>query len=134
MLVQPSRGIVVIVALAGCASSSSGKVVPLTAATEQVVPSVPRSAIGERLAGQTDVAPNPVAREVMEYSKTALLPAKLKYCLDEAGHVFAVRTETSSGIWAYDNQLEEAVMTWVFHPYRIDGKPARVCSAVEFRN
>jgi hypothetical protein len=59
--------------------------------------------------------------------------AIVKLCLDPGGKVASTRLVKSSGVPAYDDQIQ-AVMkeTWTFSPGEVDGRPVAVCTAVTF--
>jgi TonB family protein len=59
--------------------------------------------------------------------------AIVKVCLGDDGKVFATKLVKSSGVPAYDAQLESTIKaTWTFEPVEIEGKPAPVCTQVTF--
>lgn len=61
--------------------------------------------------------------------------AIVKLCLDADGKVSSTRVVKSSGVPAYDDQLQAAIQaTWTFAPGAADGTPAAVCTTATFLN
>jgi TonB family protein len=61
--------------------------------------------------------------------------AIVKLCLDPDGKVASTKILKSSGIPAYDDQLQaEIKATWAFSPGEADGRPAAVCTTATFLN
>jgi hypothetical protein len=59
--------------------------------------------------------------------------AIVKVCMTLAGKVGVTKIVKSSGVAAYDAQVQRTIeATWTFDPVAIDGKPAPVCTQVTF--
>lgn len=57
----------------------------------------------------------------------------VRLCLDPEGKITSTKIVKSSGVPAYDDQLQAAVKaSWTFTSDDIDGKPAPVCTTATF--
>jgi TonB family protein len=84
-----------------------------------------------RLTGEQAIPPSD------DVTRTAagapIAAAIVKVCLSADGKVDATRIVKSSGVPAYDEQLQRTIKeTWTFEPVEADGKPAPVCTSVTF--
>jgi TonB family protein len=62
-----------------------------------------------------------------------LATAIIRFCLNAEGKVEVTKVVKSSGVTAYDDQLQSTIKsTWAFEPVETDGKPGPVCTSVTF--
>ena len=58
--------------------------------------------------------------------------AVVKMCLNARGSVDRLAILKTSGYPGYDAKLKAHMQTWQYRPFRVNGKPVRVCTAVTF--
>lgn len=97
---------------------------------ERVV--APRVFEQERIVGDPRIFPSPEVKVKIAASGKALLVIPVKVCVGVDGKVSGVSMLKSSGFLAYDIELMNAIGGWRYRPFTIDGKPAPVCSIVQF--
>jgi hypothetical protein len=92
-----------------------------------------------RIKGDPNIMPDEADKHAIESafrlsgeSRDARLIASLKFCIDRTGKVSHVRQLKSSGYPGYDQKLQNEVIAWQYRPYKVDGKPVPVCTAVTF--
>jgi TonB family protein len=93
---------------------------------------VPRPALGERIAGDIMVAPDPREKTVLARARLRRVIAAFQYCIDESGRVSRVTMIRSSGLQRYDRSLLDAIRGWAFKPFLDEGRPVAVCSSVHY--
>ena len=121
----------------GCVLSLGPHVVPAAAATEQGAPP-PRTVLLDklhRLTGEPSILPNEDAQKAAGGKPMAV--AIVRVCLTAEGKVETAKIVKSSGVAAYDEQLQHTIEdTWTFEPVEPagghDGKPISVCAAATF--
>lgn len=85
-----------------------------------------------RLAGETQLAPDPAEQRLMSRCRVIRVLASFKLCLDDSGALSLVEQLRSSRLPGYDGKLLAAIHTWRYRPYLFEGKATEVCSAVTF--
>ncbi len=85
-----------------------------------------------RLRGKPKIRPPKGVRTHMADARRTALTATVKICVDATGVPQRVTMLKSSGYVAYDLRLRNAVATWRYRPFVIDGSAAVVCAAVTF--
>jgi hypothetical protein len=85
-----------------------------------------------RLTGSKLIEPDDASKQEIAKSGKAKIVAAFKLCVDTRGAVSSVRRLKSSGFLAYDTKLERAMKTWTYAPFKVDGNPAPVCTAITF--
>lgn len=83
-----------------------------------------------RISGITQVQPR--ADERAAIHKGADNTAVLKVCLDRHGNPERVLFLRRPGLASWERRLLEAVHTWRYTPFLVDGAPAPVCTSVTF--
>jgi TonB family protein len=84
-----------------------------------------------RLSGSPTIPPSDDVKKAAAASP--LSAAILKVCIGADGRVESMKLVKSSGVPAYDQQLQSTIQsTWAFEPVVTDGKPASVCATATF--
>jgi TonB family protein len=88
-----------------------------------------------RLTGEASILPNDEAQRAAGGKPMAI--AIVRVCLGAEGKVDSAKVVKSSGVAAYDDQLQRTIQdTWTFEPVEPsgghDGKPIPVCAAATF--
>ncbi|HUH04058.1 MAG TPA: energy transducer TonB [Kofleriaceae bacterium] len=97
----------------------------------QVVPQVALEQ--QRIAGDKNILPPDEVKLAMKRASQTRLVTALKMCLDANGVVAPVDVLKSSGHPSYDQLLTTTIeRTWKYTPFKINGKPVPVCTAVTF--
>ncbi len=95
--------------------------------------SVPPSLLESlRIAGSKRIVPDANVKADIRASGKTKVVASMKLCLDERGNVSSVAQLKSSGFPAYDRKLTTEMRSWLYRPYKINGRPVAVCTAVTF--
>ena len=86
-----------------------------------------------RIAGEKNIVPDDATRnEIGEAGKEKLI-GSYKLCLARSGLVVSVTQLKGTGFPSYDQKIMTTIRTqWRYRPFLVDGKPARVCTAVTF--
>ncbi|MGH2901158.1 MAG: TonB family protein, partial [Solirubrobacteraceae bacterium] len=110
---------------------------PTTAAASPPAgPPPPRSVLLDklhRLSGDAAIPPSDDVKKVA--GDRPLAVAILRVCLAADGTVDSTKIVKSSGVPAYDDQLQRAVhATWKFAAVETAGQPERVCTTATFAN
>jgi TonB family protein len=94
----------------------------------------PRSVTLDKLhrqSGQPEIAPSDDAKKAAAGKPFAV--AIVKVCLTADGRVASTKLAKSSGVPAYDKQLQTTIeATWAFEPYATDGAPEPACASATF--
>lgn len=97
-------------------------------------PSPPKTVVLEklrRLTGAQAIPPSDDAQKAAAGKPLGV--AIVKVCLTPDGKVEGTKLVKSSGVPAYDAQLQRTIQaTWTFEPVELEGKPAPVCTQVTF--
>jgi len=84
-----------------------------------------------RLTGEASLPPSDDVRQAAGGKPLGVLIVKV--CLTVDGKVESTKLVKSSGVAAYDAQVQGAIQaTWTFEPDATEGKPAPVCTQVTF--
>jgi TonB family protein len=102
---------------------------PPPAPPQAVAPSILE---GQRLTGDKNIVPSAAAKAEIERSGKDKVIGSFKLCVSTSGQVTTVSMLKSTGISAYDNELESGVRTWSYKPFLVNGKATPVCTAVTF--
>jgi len=107
---------------------------PVVAVVEHKQPKMiaPTLMTGLRISGETQIQPPDTVKTEMHRSGQDRATANYQVCLDAAGNVASARALKSSGFAAYDERLANAISTWRYRPYSVDGHGIPVCSVVTF--
>jgi hypothetical protein len=85
-----------------------------------------------RLSGDSAIAPSDAVVQAMAGKPLAV--AIVKLCLGADGKVESTKLVKSSGVAAYDDQLQAAIKAgWAFEPFQIDGAAAAVCTTASIK-
>ncbi|HEX2691290.1 MAG TPA: energy transducer TonB, partial [Kofleriaceae bacterium] len=97
-------------------------------------PPSPRTVVLEKLHRLTGAQAIPPSADVQKAATGKPLGvAIVKVCLTADGKVDTTRLVKSSGVPAYDAELERTIRaSWTFEPVETDGKPAPVCAQATF--
>jgi TonB family protein len=96
-------------------------------------PSPARTVVLEKLHRLTGTQAIPPSNDVVKAAAGKLGVAIVKVCLAPDGKVDETKLIKSSGVPAYDAQLQDTIKaTWTFEPVEADGKPVPVCTQVTF--
>lgn len=57
---------------------------------------------------------------------------RTSFCIEPDGTTSAVKTVRSTGFVEIDRITRTTVETWRYAPYRVDGRPTRVCTTIDF--
>jgi TonB family protein len=86
-----------------------------------------------RLSGEAAIPPSDDVKKAA--GARPLGAAILRVCLTPDGAVESTKIVKSSGVPAYDDQVQRAVhATWKFSPVEAGGQPERVCGTATFAN
>jgi TonB family protein len=107
---------------------------PVVAVVEHKQPRMvpPMVLTGLRISGETQIQPPDPVKTEMHRSGQDRATANYQVCLDAAGNVASARALKSSGFAAYDERLANAIASWRYRPYSVDGHGIPVCSVVTF--
>lgn len=95
----------------------------------KIVPQVALEA--SRISGEQQIRPpNDVAIQINRESKR--VTATVKMCLSKGGSVSNLNMLKSSGYPAYDAKIKSKMRGWKYSPFKVNGKPAPVCTSVTF--
>jgi TonB family protein len=84
-----------------------------------------------RQSGQPEIAPSDDAKKAADGKPFAA--AIVKVCLAADGKVASTKVAKSSGVPAYDEQLQTTIQAaWAFEPFAPHGAPEPVCTSVAF--
>jgi TonB family protein len=84
-----------------------------------------------RLTGQPAIPPSDDVKKAAGAKPLAV--AIVKVCVAADGKVASTKLAKSSGVAAYDEQLQTTIQaTWTFEPVATDGKPEPVCTSATF--
>jgi hypothetical protein len=86
---------------------------------------------GHRIRGTKLIAPDDETKTEIQ-KHTGRATGSFRICLDEAGRVESVLPLRSTGYANYDRKLIAYMREWVYEPYKVDGQPLAVCTAVTF--
>jgi TonB family protein len=104
------------------------------AETATSAPSLPRNVALDklhRLSGDAAIAPSDEVKKAT--GDRPLAAAIVRVCLAPDGAVESTKIVKSSGVTAYDDQLQSAIQaTWKFSPVETSGAPERVCTSAVF--
>jgi len=124
---------------AGCVFSLGPQVVAVAGAAAPRVPP-PKTVLLDklhRLTGESSILPNDAAQKAAGGKPMAV--AIVRVCLTVEGKVESAKLVKSSGVAAYDEQLQRTIEdTWTFEPVEFGGpgghggKPIPVCAAATF--
>jgi TonB family protein len=92
----------------------------------------PNALEGHRIRGDKHIVPNDVTKVEIQRSGKTRVVGVWKFCIDTAGAITSVNQLKSTGFTAYDQKIQAAIRTWVYRPYKVNGKDVPVCSAVTF--
>lgn len=86
-----------------------------------------------RIAGDKRIVPDSTADRALAVSGAKPLGGAFKLCIDATGAVTTVTRLKSTGLDAYDQQIEATVRRdWRYKPFVVDGQPTAACTAVTF--
>jgi periplasmic protein TonB len=92
----------------------------------QVVP--PRALEPQRISGTLAIAPDDATRAAIARDGKTRVIAMVKLCLGADGTPSSTTPIKSSGYPAYDQRFQDAMRTWRFRPFTVNGKPTAVCT------
>jgi TonB family protein len=92
----------------------------------------PKLLEGQRIKGDPRVAPDLQTAKAIHKAGVHRVIASVKICLNAKGDVSSAEVAKSSGFPAYDQELTDAIATWKYKPWTVDGMPAAVCTAITF--
>lgn len=92
---------------------------------------VPHRLIGPRT-GKVSLVPPDEVRAWMAQRYIVEVVSTFLYCLDESGAVDRVLPLRPANVPRYTDTLIAGIKRWRFPPFLVDGKPARVCTHVNF--
>lgn len=87
---------------------------------------------GKRIRGNKSIAPDADTKAVISSRGRARVVGAFRFCVSEAGDVYAVMPMKSTGYASYDRDLVAAIQQWKYRPYMVDGTPVPVCTNVVF--
>jgi hypothetical protein len=132
LIAYPPERRALAVATAGPPAASAVPPAALAPAAPVVATTVLEKA---RISGERNIVPDDNTKLAIARVKgpgTAKLTGIFKLCVDEQGSVASVTQLRSTEFPIYDEALEAAMRAWRYRPVVIQGKPAKVCSAVTF--
>jgi TonB family protein len=91
----------------------------------------PNQLEARRIKGNKLIMPDPDDQAAMDANEVRVITS-VKLCVDKAGKVIQVRQLKSSGYPGYDTKILREITDWAYRPYKVDGKPVPVCTAVTF--
>jgi hypothetical protein len=102
--------------------------------TPNTKPKIAPSAMLEslRVSGTKEIAPDDETKVAIHDADKTRVMAVAKLCIDAQGTVATTKLVKSSGFADYDAKLTLEMAAWKFRPFKADGKPISVCSALTF--
>lgn len=85
-----------------------------------------------RLSGNMNVFPSDPVKNAIHARRMGDLLIPIKVCISHDGRVDEVEVMKPTGLIAYEADLLNAVASFRYKPMTIDGRPIRICSAVQF--
>lgn len=105
-------------------------VAPPDAAT--AVQDVPPTTLEQaRISGTKMIIPSDALKWQIRKDRVVQLVVAVKVCIDRSGRVASL-SMTPSGYLGYDADLLNTIATWRYRPMLVNGKPTRVCTAIQF--
>lgn len=92
----------------------------------------PTALDAQRIAGTKNIVPDDDVKRAFAGSGKSQMVTSYKLCVNIAGNVSTVSTLKSSGYASYDAKIQHELRAWKYRPFRVNGAPARVCTAVTF--
>ncbi len=86
----------------------------------------------QRISGSKLIVPDAKTKADMLATGKTKVVASMKLCIDDKGDVTSVSLLKSSGFPTYDRKLTVEMRQWLYRPYKMNGKPMPVCTAVTF--
>jgi TonB family protein len=83
-----------------------------------------------RIAGTREIVPDDRTRAEMQKAGVTRLVASVKLCVSDHGDVASARVVKSSGYAVYDKAVVDAMRTWKYRPYVVNGTAIPLCSVV----
>ncbi len=96
----------------------------------QIVPQVALKA--NFISGDRNPVPPESVKILMTKTGESRTVATVKMCLTVSGGVQSVRLVKSSGYQEYDQKILRSMRGWKYRPFKVNGKPTPVCTAVTF--
>jgi protein TonB len=94
---------------------------------------VPPTALNQyRTGGETQIQPPDEVKNQIRRDSRSRVVAAVRLCLDSGGRIDSIRVIKSSGYPAYDQKIQSKMRAWTYKPFRVNGKPHPVCTAVTF--
>ena len=87
---------------------------------------------GTRVSGDSQIRPPDEVRVALHAEGKTQLVTTVKMCLDRRGRVSRLWLIKSSEYDAYDQRILEAMRSWIYRPYLVNGEPIPVCTAITF--
>lgn len=87
----------------------------------------------ERISGTREIELTDEAQRGMDANRMASTRARVRLCMAENGVPVSADIVESSGFPSLDEKLREAMMSWRYHPQRVDGTLVPFCEQVSFR-
>jgi hypothetical protein len=95
--------------------------------------SVPQRALeARRTSGKTQVMPGESEADAMRAGKRALVTSVFKVCISPRGGITAIHVLAASPFPGWNRRLFEAIRSWRYSPFTVDGEPVGVCTSVTF--
>ena len=85
-----------------------------------------------RIKGNRVIVPDDATKTDIARSPQAKLIGSFKMCLATTGEVATVTMLKSTGFAAYDTKIKSEMRGWAYRPYKVNGTPIMVCTAVTF--
>jgi hypothetical protein len=85
-----------------------------------------------RIAGEKHIVPDDQTKNEIYRARKSRLVGTFKLCITTEGQVASVVMLKSTGVSSYDRKIKRELYTWWYSPFRIDGRPESVCTAVTF--
>jgi hypothetical protein len=90
----------------------------------------PRLEEGSRIFGSPAIVPDDRTRTHILRARKSKVIGSFKLCLGLNGTVAEVTRLKSTGFPAYDAKILREMRTWLYRPYKVNGKAVPVCTAV----
>jgi hypothetical protein len=100
-------------------------------ASKDDTPLVSDSAV-KRIEGNKYIRPDEHDAATLAKAGGGVIVGGYELCLDEAGAVTSVDVIETSGLPRYDAKVQQDARAWRYAPVIVRGKPARVCTGVNF--
>jgi hypothetical protein len=92
----------------------------------------PTALEAQRIAGEMTIVPDDQTKTAISRARKRRLVGSFKLCITTEGQVASVVMLKSTGFSSYDQKIKRELYTWRYSPFRIDGRPESVCTAVTF--